>query len=130
MMWTAATREVALFLLVGGTSAALYVVLGVFLTAGLGMRPSISIAIALAVIMPPTYLLQKHLTFRSTATHRVALTRYLATQAISNAAAMAGSELFAAQVRAYPWLAFIGVAVLVACLNYLLAKHWAFRAST
>ena len=120
MTWDGRTREITLFLLVGGSSAAAYTALGVLFTSGLG------VLLALATVMPPTYLLQRALTFRSHRTHRSAFTRYLATQAISNGVAMLGAELFAATIRAAPWVAFIAIAVLVACLNYTLLKFWAF----
>ena len=126
MTWDGRTREITLFLLVGGSSAAAYTALGVLFTSGLGVRPSLAVLLALATVMPPTYLLQRALTFRSHRTHRSAFTRYLATQAISNGVAMLGAELFAATIRAAPWVAFIAIAVLVACLNYTLLKFWAF----
>ena len=119
-------REIALFLLVGGGSAAAYTALGVLFTSGLELRPSLAVVLALAVVLPPTYLLQRGLTFQSRRAHRSAFTRYLATQAISNGVAILGAELFANAIRAQPWFAFIAIAVLVACLNYTLLKSWTF----
>lgn len=119
-------RELGLFLLVGGTSAAAYTVLGVFFTAGIGLRPSLAVLLALAIVMPPTYLLQRALTFQSRRAHRSAFLRYLATQAISNGVAVLGAELFAQAIRARPWIAFAAITLLVAMLNYTLLKTWAF----
>ena len=119
-------RELAIFLVVGGTSALAYTALGVLFTSGIGLRPSLAVLLSLALVLPPTYLAQKRLTFRSNRAHGSALFRYASTQAISNGVAVLGAELFADAIRAQPWLAFITIAVLVACLNYTLLKTWAF----
>ena len=124
--WDGRAREIALFLLVGGSSAAIYSALGVLFTSGLGLRPSLAIVLALATVMPPTYLAQRALTFRSQRAHRSALTRYFTTQAISNGVAVLGAEWLAEPIRARPWVAFVAIAVLVAALNYTLLKFWAF----
>ena len=49
-------REIALFLLVGGGSAAAYTALGVLFTSGMELRPSLAVVLALAIVLPPTYL--------------------------------------------------------------------------
>ncbi len=126
MKWDGQAREIFFFLAVGGSSAAAYTALGVAFTAGLGLRPSFAVLLALAIVMPPTYLVQRALTFRSQRAHRSALSRYVATQAISNGVAALGAEVFADAVRARPWLAFIAIAILVAGLNYSLLKFWTF----
>lgn len=126
MRWRGPAREPVLFLLVGGSSAAAYTALGVLFTAGFGMRPSLALALTLAIVMPPTYLLQRALTFRSRRAHGSAFPRYVATQAISNGVAIVGAELFADAIRARPWLAFAAITVLVVVLNYTLLKSWAF----
>ena len=126
MRWSGRARELALFLLVGGGSAAAYTALGVLFTAGLDLRPSLAVLLTLAIVMPPTYLLQRALTFRSRRGHGIAFARYLATQAISNGVAILGAELCADAIRARPWLAFAAITVLVAAMNYTLLKSWAF----
>ena len=42
-------REIALFLLVGGGSAAAYTALGVLFTSGMELRPSLAVVLALAL---------------------------------------------------------------------------------
>jgi putative flippase GtrA len=122
-------REIVLFLAIGGTSAAIYVVLGVFFTSLCGFRPSLAIAASLVLLMPPTYLVQRSLTFRSDRKHASAFPRYVATQILGNALAVIGSELFPAAIRGRPWLAFSAVAIGVAATNYALLKLWTFRRS-
>lgn len=118
--------ELFRFVLVGGTSAGLYVGLCV-LFAWLGLRPSLAILATLAVLVPPTYLAQRNLTFRSGRGHAAAFPRYAGTQVAGNALALALSEGFAAFVRQHPWIGFGSVALTVALTNYALLKLWAFR---
>jgi putative flippase GtrA len=120
-------REIVLFLAVGGTSAAIYVILCVFFTRLCGFRPSLAIVATLVIVIPPTYLSQRNLTFRSDRNHAGAFPRYLATQVAGNALAVVGSELIPAVIRSQPWLAFSVVAFGVGMTNYLLLKRWTFR---
>jgi putative flippase GtrA len=120
-------REIVLFLAVGVTSAAIYVILCVFFTRVCGFRPSVAIIATLTVLIPPTYLSQRNLTFRSERNHAGAFPRYLATQVAGNALAVLGSELVPAMIRSQPWLAFSVVAIGVAATNYTLLKRWTFR---
>ncbi len=120
-------REIVSFLAVGGTSAAIYVILCVFFTRVCGFRPSLAIIATLGILTPPTYLSQRNLTFRSDRNHAGAFPRYLATQAAGNALAVVGSELIPALIRSQPWLAFSVVAIGVGMTNYLLLKLWTFR---
>jgi putative flippase GtrA len=122
-------REIVLFLAIGGTSAAIFVVLGVFFTNLCGFRPSFAIAASLVLLVPPTYLAQRSLTFRSDRNHASAFPRYIATQILGNALAVVGSELFPAVIRERPWLAFSAVAFGIAATNYVLLKLWTFRSS-
>jgi putative flippase GtrA len=123
---TGRTREIILFLVIGGTSAVLYTGLNtVFTTAGL--RPSLSILVTLAILVPPTYLLQHRLTFRSGRNHASAFPRYLGTQLFGNLLALVAAELFPTVIRAYPLTAFILIAFMVAVTNYGILKFWAFR---
>jgi putative flippase GtrA len=92
-----------------------------------GFRPSLAIVATLVIVTPPTYLLQRNLTFRSERNHAGAFPRYLATQAVGNALAVLGSELIPATIRSQPWLAFSVVAIGVAATNYTLLKRWTFR---
>jgi putative flippase GtrA len=122
-------KEVFLFLAVGGTSAMIYMVLGVFFTSVVGMRPSIAIIATLLLLIPPSYLAQRSLTFRSNRRHASAFPRYVGTQALGNALALVCSEIFPALIRDQPRIAFLIVAVGVATTNFFLLKLWTFRSA-
>jgi putative flippase GtrA len=119
-------RELILFLLVGGTSALIYTGLNVLFTKA-GLRPSLSILLTLAILIPPTYLAQRRFTFRSERGHGWAFPRYAGTQLFGNALALLVAELFPTPIRAHPLAAFLLIAIMVAVTNYGLLKFWAFR---
>ena len=123
---TARLRELASFLVIGGTSALLYTGLNVLFTTA-GVRPSLSIVITLAILMPPTYYAQHRLTFRSDRDHRSAFPRYVGAQLFGNLLALVAAELFAASIRAYPLVSFVIIAAMGAAINYAILKFWAFR---
>ena len=102
-------------------------VLGVVFTTIFGMRPSVAIVVTLLLLMPPTYLAQRNLTFRSDRRHASAFPRYVGTQIIGNCLAVLAAELFPVMIRSHPWPAFLAVAVGVAATNWLLLKLWTFR---
>ncbi len=119
-------RELVLFLLVGGTGAVLYTAINVTLTK-LGVRPSLSIALTLSLLIPPVYYFQHRLTFRSGRNHWSAFPRYVGAQLFGNIIAMLAAELFPAPIKLYPVQAFILISIIVAALNYGILKFWAFR---
>lgn len=119
-------REVLFFLLVGGSSAVIYVLLGVLFTVVVGLRPSVAVVLTLALLLPPTYLMQRIYTFQSQRSHVSAFSRYAATQGISNGVAILGAEVFANEILAKPWIGFVVITGIVATLNYTLLKTWAF----
>jgi putative flippase GtrA len=119
-------REMAAFLLVGGTSALLYTALNVLFTKA-GVRPSLAIVITLALLMPPTYYAQHRLTFRSGRDHRSAFPRYVGAQLFGNVLAMVAAEAFATVIRTSPLVSFVIIAAMVAAINYAILKFWAFR---
>jgi putative flippase GtrA len=123
---TGQTGEIIRFLAIGGTGAVIYVLLGVFLTRVCGLRPSLAIIATLVLLIPPTYLAQRNLTFRSGRKHRAAFPRYIGTQLAGNGLALVGSEMFAGVIRDHPWLAFSAVALVVAATNYGLLRLWTF----
>lgn len=121
-------RELVFFLVIGGTGAVLSTVLNVgFVMAGI--RPSLSIALTLAILVVPVYYLQHRLTFRSGRNHLSAFPRYAGTQMFGTVSAMGLAELFSAPIRAYPVTSFILIQAIVAALNYGILKFWAFRHS-
>jgi len=119
-------REVLFFLLVGGSSTAVYVLLGVLFTVVVGLRPSLAVVLTLALVLLPTYLMQRSYTFQSQRSHVSAFSRYAATQGMSNGVAIVGAEVFANAILARPWIGFAVITVIVASLNYTLLKTWAF----
>src|SRR4051794_20257839 len=119
-------RDMAIFIIVGGISALLYLLLNVIFVMKFSMRPALAIVLTLAFLMPPTYLAQRILAFHSSRPHRVAFPRYVATQAIGNLMGILGAELGSSLVIAFPCAAFTAVAAIVALVNYFLLKVWAF----
>ena len=119
-------RELVAFLLIGGTSALLYTGLNVLFTKA-GLRPSLSIVLTLAILMPPTYYAQHRLTFRSGRDHRSAFPRYVGAQLFGNVLALVAAEVFASPIRAHPLVSFLLIAAMVAGINYAILKFWAFR---
>ncbi len=123
---TGGLRELFLFGVIGGTGAVVYTVLNIGFTTA-GIRPSLSIALTLAVLMPPVYYLQHRLTFRSGRSHWSAFPRYAGTQIFGNLLAMIATELFPGPIKANPVPAWIVIAIVVAAINYGILKFWAFR---
>lgn len=119
-------REVALFLIVGGSGAVLNVALNVLFTKS-GIRPSISLALTLIVLAPPVYYCQHRLTFRSKADHWSAFPRYFGAQLFGIVIAMGIAEVIPAPIKAHPTVAYVLITALVAALNYGILKFWAFR---
>jgi putative flippase GtrA len=118
--------EIAWFLLIGGLSALVYVVISAGLTM-IGVRPSIALLIALAILVPPTYLAQHRLTFQSDVRHFIAFPRYVTTQLTGNGVGLLGTAMFPDAIQRQPFVAFTIIAIGVATLNYGCLKLWAFR---
>ena len=121
-----AAGEFLRFGLVGGSAAVAYVVLTSLLTIQFSLPPAAAIALALCVLIPPTYLAQRALAFRSARPHRTAFPRYLATQAGGNLLGIAVAAWSGPWIRQYPWLSFTAVAAVTVCANYSILKLWAF----
>ena len=119
-------RELVLFLAIGGTGALAYTALNVFFTSS-GVRPSLSIAMTLVLLIPPVYYLQHKLTFRSGRNHLSAFPRYVGAQLFGNVIAIAVAEAVPAPIKAHPVTAFILISAVVAAINYGILKFWAFR---
>jgi putative flippase GtrA len=118
--------EITWFLVVGGLSALLYIVIGAGLTV-LGLQPSVALLLTLSLLIPPTYLAQRRWTFRSDLGHSVAFPRYLTTQLTGNGVGLLGTAIFPGIILRQPFVAFAIVAIGVATLNYGCLKLWAFR---
>lgn len=119
-------RELFLFGLIGGTGAVLYAALNVAFTKA-GVPSSLSIAMTLAILIPPVYYLQHRMTFRSGRSHRSAFPRYAGAQLFGNVLAAIFTELFPGATTAYPFASWLAIAVVVAAINYAILKLWAFR---
>ena len=120
-----AMRELVLFLIIGGAGAIAYTALNYMFTRA-GIRPSLSIALTLVVLIPPVYYLQHRLTFRSGRNHLSAFPRYAGAQLFGNIIAMAIAEAVPEPIRANPLRAFILISMIVAAINYSILKFWAF----
>ena len=121
-----ALRELASFLAIGGAGAVLYTALNVMFTTS-GVRPSLSIAITLTLLIPPVYYLQHRLTFRSGRNHLSAFPRYVGAQLFGNIVAIIVAEMFPGPIKAHTVTAFVLISAIVAALNYGILKFWAFR---
>ncbi|MDP9095717.1 MAG: GtrA family protein [Pseudomonadota bacterium] len=121
-------RELVLFLVIGGTGAIAYTALNVFFTTS-GIRPNLSIAITIALLIPPVYVLQHRLTFRSDHNHLSAFPRYVGTQLFGNMIAIAVATAVPEPIKQHPVTAFILISAIVAAVNYGILKFWAFRYS-
>ena len=120
-----AMRELVLFLIIGGAGAIAYTALNYMFTRA-GIRPSLSIALTLVVLIPPVYYLQHRLTFRSGRNHLSAFPRYAGAQLFGNIIAMAIAEAVPEPIQANPLRAFILISMIVAAINYSILKFWAF----
>lgn len=120
-----AMRELVLFLIIGGAGAIAYTGLNYMFTRA-GIRPSLSIALTLVVLIPPVYYLQHRLTFRSGRNHLSAFPRYAGAQLFGNIIAMAIAEAVPEPIQANPLRAFILISMIVAAINYSILKFWAF----
>lgn len=121
-------RELIMFLVIGGSGAVAYTALNVFFTKS-GISPSLSIAITIALLIPPVYVLQHRLTFRSGRNHLSAFPRYVGTQLFGNLIAIAVALAVPDPIKANPITAFVLISAIVAAINYGILKFWAFRHS-
>jgi putative flippase GtrA len=112
------------FLIVGAAGSAAYVLLSTFLNEMFDNRALASFT-AYASLVPIMYFSQRRLTFASTASHRVAFPKYVATQSIGLALSVALPEVL--QYWILPaFVSFIAVAGVIAITNFSLLKCWTF----
>lgn len=112
------------FLGAGGFGAAAYVALASLLSYA-GMVMWLASAVSFAVLTPLVYLAQHRFTFASKASHRTALPRYLALQALGFTLSWLLPLLLDNKGIPAP-VVFLGVAACAALLNFILMKSWAF----
>lgn len=111
---------------IGGAGAVGYAVLSTVLTSHFGFRPSAASLTGYAAMIPPIYVAQKMLTFRSTARHAAAFPKYVAVQAIGSVIALTLSELLIAGFGFPPLVSFGAVALVIASTNFVMLRWWAF----
>ncbi len=114
------------FLAVGGSLVVAHMALATAFTMMLAIPPAIANATAHALCLPPTYLAQRMLAFRSNAPHARAFVRYVLLQLplIALGAGLAG--LLIGQMRLNPALAFLLICPFVALTSFVAQRWWAF----
>jgi putative flippase GtrA len=124
-----ALLQLALFIAIGGSAALVY---ALFSAAMIGMRTGLPdwlvSGLCYAIMVPLVYLLHHLISFRSASGHRQALPRYLAVQALGICLATLLSLLCHTWLRLPPVAAGLVIAAVVAGINFLLLKLWAFTA--
>jgi putative flippase GtrA len=118
--------QVFFYLLVGGSTALIYVLVCMTLS-HFGVSPGLSSVAGYLLVILPAYFGQKELTFRSSTWHRVALPKYLALQAAGNIAGYFLSN-YLAESGSPRLVVFCAVAVMIAATNFAILKYWTFRA--
>lgn len=115
------------FIIVGGGGALLYFALMWFFHASLELAPFLATICAYGVSFCVTYTLQHRWTFRSIATHKVALPRYAVVQVTC---ALLTACITQAASHIYPqspnWL-LAGISTVIASsLSFVLSSLWVF----
>jgi putative flippase GtrA len=118
---------VARFIVIGATAAAAYVVLSSLLHV-LGLQAWIASLVSYLFILPIAYLAQRNITFESSASHSSSFPKYAATQLVGLAlSALVPYQL--EQSSGVPaTIAFGLAAIVIALVNFILVKYWAFAA--
>lgn len=115
------------FVLVGGFSAACYVLLSVWLVElPTGLPDWLMGAAAYALLIVPVYLAHRSFAFRTDTPHAVALPRYVAVQLNALLIATVFSYIGYAVLGLAPAVAACFVAGLTAAVNFMILKLWAF----
>lgn len=113
--------------MVGGSSALVYVIVTTMLV-GLpsGVPDWMLSALCYAALVLPTYLLHRRFSFRSGASHRQALPRYIAVQVLGVLLAATFSFIAYGLLGQAPFVASVLVAGLTAAATFLIMRLWAF----
>jgi putative flippase GtrA len=114
------------YLLIGGLGAVAYVIIGTFLTDGVGLAASVSSLVAYAVLIPILYLLQRVVTFRPERVLGRMFWRYVAVQvaALLASSAVVGILVSVFGIAALP--AFTATALVIGVASYLVHRTWTF----
>lgn len=123
------SSQLVRFIIVGGGGALLYFALMWFFRADLGWTPFSATICAYAMSFCAVYTLQHKWTFRSGASHKVTLPRYVVVQ-VTCALLTAGITQVVSQLylRSPGWL-LAGISTVVAAgLSFILSSLWVFAA--
>lgn len=121
------TRIVLLrFLAVGGSLVVAHMALATLFATVFAIPPAIANASAHALCLPPTYLAQRALAFRSDAPHARAFVRYVLLQLPLIALGAVLAWLLIGQMRFHPALAFVLICPFVALTSFVAQRWWAF----
>lgn len=114
------------FLAVGASFALLYSLLSSVLAICVGVAPPVASIIANLICIPPAYICQRNLAFRTDAPHRRAFPRYLALQAPLLVLAAALSWVL---IERFGWpkaYAFFFIGPTVAMASFVAQRLWTF----
>ena len=126
-MLTPARRKTLFFLLAGGTAFLIYLALSNAFHYGLGIDETWAALAGAIGAIPPAFLMQKHLTFRSTARTRDALPRYVLLQ-LFNAAFISATASLGARFGIPGVLVFVLAGGAGTLVSYFVQSRLVFRA--
>jgi putative flippase GtrA len=121
------TRIVLLrFLAVGGTLVLVHIGLATLFAVAFLIPPAIANVSAHALCLPPTYLAQRRVAFRSDAPHARAFWRYAGLQLPLIGLGGALAWLLIGQMGLHAALAFVLICPFVALVSFAAQRWWAF----
>jgi putative flippase GtrA len=119
-------RQPLVFLAVGVSATLAYTLLSTWLVAGAGWRPVPAGALSYLLMIPPTYLAQKNLTFGVGADGEARFLRYAALQSIGLLTSTAANGGFAVATTTFHGVYFFASAMAASALNYLIMRFGVF----
>lgn len=114
------------FAAVGGFFTLVYMVVATLLATLLHWPPAVANLVAHVINIPPTYLSQRALAFRSDAAHKTAFWRYVALQAPLVLMSTSVAWLLVDRLGLGEIPAFIVIGILIAVASFLMQRFWAF----
>jgi putative flippase GtrA len=118
-------RTMARFIIIGAAGAGAYVVLSSILHV-LGLPAWIASLASYLFLLPAVYLAQRNIAFESRASHLSSFPKYVAIQTVGlTLSAVVPYQL--AQSNQVPATVVFGLAaIVIALVNFILVKYWAF----
>jgi len=114
------------FAAVGGFFTLIYMIVATLLATALYWPPAVANFVAHVINIPPTYLSQRALAFRSNAAHATAFWRYVALQAPLVLMSTSVAWLLIDQLKMGEGVAFVVIGVLIAVASFVMQRFWAF----